>query len=385
MNFNGIVDCCFRMWKHSLENGEEPITVTVLGPPGTGKTSAGRHLATRMTEFVQQKNPNAAPAILVPGGALDLSSMLPEDLMGMPDTKDIDPRTGKRVTKYIPQSWLAPFCEEGAYGVLILDDLPAAGGQVQVACRQVSLERRIHDMKLAPGVFVIVTGNRREDKSAASTLPAHFRNSVMLLPYSPDFVGWEQWYMSRGYDTDVPAFLNYRPNFFSCLPKDADKRGAFATPRSWSLLGKALGGLAEDDVMEAAAGLVGQGVASEYAAFRMLRRELVSPEEVLANPERALPDLNILSSPDRYISLATGLGELAARKAKGRESQAVLTKYLQAVSYVTSRKREYASVSVSTFRACDGTMKDLLVAARLGNKDPAIRSLIQYLHETING
>ena len=384
MNFQTLATTCFRMWRDAQKKDLEPITMCVLGPPGVGKTAAGKYLAELMTEDVQGRNPNAPPAVLAPHGALDLSSMLPEDLMGLPDTKDIDAATGKRVTKYIPQSWLAPFCEEGAYGVLILDDLPAAAAQVQVACRQVSLERRIHDMKLAPGVFVIVTGNRREDKSAASTLPAHFRNSVCLIPFSPDFKGWEAWYMKQGYETDIPAFLHYKKEHFSRLPKDADKQGAFATPRSWSLLGKVSSALAEEQVLDVASGLVGEGVASEFAAFRMLRRELVDPERVLEDPKKALPDLGILDNKiDRVIAMATGLGEVAARKAKGNKAPEVLAKYLRALAWITSRNREYIAVSISTFTSCQGRMQDLLVAARKGGNDPEIRELIGWLAKTL--
>tara|TARA_Y100000034_G_scaffold134516_1_gene203163 strand:+ start:678 stop:1808 length:1131 start_codon:yes stop_codon:yes gene_type:complete len=374
VNFKSFVDTCMGIWKQSQQKEQTPVTVTVLGPPGTGKTSAGRLVAERMTTFVQARNPTAPPAVCF---SLDLSSMLPEDLMGLPF------RSGD-VTRYCPQSWMAPLCEEGAYGVLILDDLPAAAGNVQVACRQVSLERRIHEMKLADGIFIIVTGNRREDKSAATTLPAHFRNSVVLLPFSPDFEGWEAWYMDKGFESDIPAFLHYKRDHFSRLPKDADKRGAFATPRTWSMLGQLIGAVPEEHVPEVASGLVGDGVASEYAAFRMLRRELVDPEQVLENPRKAVPDLGILDGhPDRVIALVTGLGEVAARKAKGQKTQEVLTKFLRALAYVTSKNREYVSVGVSTFRACTGSMRDLLVAARKGNDDPDIKDLISYLAKTL--
>jgi len=384
MNLTTVVEMTMGLWRDARAKDREPITLCLLGPPGVGKTAAGREIARRMTEEVQAKTPGAPPAVLAPGGALDLSSMLPEDLMGLPDTKDVDESTGERVTKYIPQSWMAPFTAEGAYGVLILDDLPAAQSQVQVACRQVSLERRIHDAKIAPGVIIIVTGNRREDKSAASTLPAHFRNSVCLLPFSPDFKGWEEWYHKQGYESDIPSFLKFKSAHFSRLPKDADKNGAFATPRSWSLLGKMASGVPEDNMQEVAAGLVGEGVAVEYAAFRLLRKQLVDPEKVLADPKGAIPDLGILSGPDRMIAMTTGLGEVAARRAKGAKSQAVLTKYLKALAYITSDGgREYVSVSISTFTAVNGDMKSLLVAARGGNKDPDIRELIRYLAKTL--
>lgn len=375
MNFSDLVKTGFNMWKYAQVNNTKLVTLIALGPPGVGKTAAGRQLAALMTEHVQRRNPAAGEAVLK---VLDLSSMLPEDLMGLP-FRDGD------VTRYCPQSWMAPLCEEGAYGVLILDDLPAASAQVQVACRQVSLERRIHEMHLAPGVFVMVTGNRREDKSAASTLPAHFRNSVVILPFQPDFKGWEEWYMEQGYESDIPAFLHFKRAHFSRLPKDADDNGSFATPRTWSMLGQLLPSLSEDAIPEVASGLIGAGVATEYAAFRLLRKELVSPEKVMENPEKYLPNVSILDSPDKMVALVTGLGEVAARLAKGNKNLPVLTQYLRALAHCTSRKREYVAVSISTFTACKGNMKDMLLAARQGNNDPGIKGLITYLAKTLEG
>jgi hypothetical protein len=378
MNYHEFVDMSFGIWTQAMKREHEPITVTVLGPPGVGKTAAGRNLADRMTQWVQGRNPGAAPAV---SWALDLSSMLPEDLMGLPF------RDGS-VTRYCPQSWMAPLCEDGAYGVLILDDLPAAGGQVQVACRQVSLERRIHEMKLAPGIMVVVTGNRREDKSAATTLPAHFRNSTLMVQFSPDFSGWESWYHSQGYPGDIPAFLHFKRNHFSHLPKDADKLGAFATPRTWAKLGENLPAVHDDHVQEVAAGLVGGGVALEFTAFLLLRKQLVSPEKILEDPRKALPDLGILNNaPDKVIALVTGITEVAVSKAKGAKSPLargdVLRRFLKAIAWVTSNNREYVSVATATYSAIGGDLGALLSATRKGGSDPDIRALIQYLAKAL--
>lgn len=373
MNLKDLVHTTFNMWKKGRKEEKPTRTLVILGAPGIGKTASGRMLATLMTDHMRRQDPDAKEAAC---HVLDLSSMLPEDLMGLPF------RDGN-VTRYCPQSWMAPLCEPGAYGVLILDDLPAAAAQVQVACRQVSLERRIHEMKLADGVFVMVTGNRREDRSAATTLPAHFRNSVLLLPFQPDFPSWVEWYHDQNLDSDIPAFLEWKKGHFSHLPKDADEQGAFATPRTWAMLGEMIGGVEEKHVPEIASGLVGSGVSAEFAAFRLLRRELVSPEKVLEDPERAIPNLEVIKGPDKMVAICTGLGEVAARLAKGPKTRPILTKYLQALSYVTTKDREFIAVSISTFTACKGTMKDVVDAARASNGDPKIKAMITFLAKTL--
>ena len=374
MNFDTLASTAMSMWSAAQAADTNPITLCVLGPPGVGKSACGKAISDMMTAQVQGKNPSAPPARFM---ALDLSSMLPEDLMGLPF------RSGD-ITKYCPQSWLAPFCEEGAYGVLVLDDLPAASGQVQVACRQVSLDRRIHEMNLAPGVLVIVTGNRREDKAGASTLPSHFRNSVCILNYAPSFEGWEQWYATSGGNSDIPAFLHFRSTYFSRVPKDADAKGSFATPRTWAMLGRVIDSIPDEQQAEFASGLVGEGVAVEFAAFRMLRKTLVTPAKLMADPRGSLPDpKGTLDSPDKVIALATGLGEHAAKTAKGRGAEKVLVQFLAALGWATSHNREYTASAINTFVASGGKMGALLSASQKGRDNPDIRDLMAALRKAL--
>jgi hypothetical protein len=271
MTFDSITTTLFEMWLAGTANNDLQ-TVCLLGAPGIGKTSSARELAVQMTEHRRKSDPNAKAAV---SRVLDLSSMLPEDLGGLPYAKD---RGDGRVTKYAPPEWLAEICEPDAYGVLVFDDLPAASTAIQVASRQASLERRVHDHYIAPGVMIIVTGNRREDKSAASTLPAHFRNSVMILTVEADFKRWETWYHDQGYDSLVTQFLTYRSAHFSHLPADADANGAFATPRTWSMLGRLIAtGRKTGTLRDMAAGLVGEGVTTELMAFELVRSQRSHP------------------------------------------------------------------------------------------------------------
>ncbi len=60
-------------------------------------------------------------------------------------------------------------------------------------------------------MFIIVTGNRREDKSAAATLPAHFRNSILMLDVELDIDEWAKWYgKDERLAPIVPAFLRFK-------------------------------------------------------------------------------------------------------------------------------------------------------------------------------
>jgi hypothetical protein len=374
----------FKMWQTSLETGQAQQTVCLLGPPGVGKTSQGASLAELMTEFMRAKNPNARPAIC---RELDLSSMLPEDLNGLPFRSKVDnTEPAQYVTQFSAHTWLHELCQPDAYGVLILDDLPAAAPMMQVAARQVSLARRIHDNHLAPGIFIIVTGNRREDKASASTLPSHFRNSVMMLSVELDVDEWATWYgKDETRDPIIPSFLRWKRELLSQLPASADQdSGAFATPRTWAKLGHQYR-VASDTgtLMEVAMGLVGKGPGGELCAFVKTRMELVDPAKVFDDPRRWLPEPGrSLNTPDRQVAMATALGEIAAQRSKhGKRAEAeeAPLKLLRAVSWATSDHREYCGASVATFIANGGSLQQLLKTAAAHKNDEDISKLLGFL------
>ena len=370
MNFDKITNLLFEAWKHAIETNSVPQTVCLLGAPGIGKTSACRELSRLMTEYMGALG-NETPAVCE---VRDLSSSLPEDLGGLPY------REGD-VTKYAPPTMIRKVCDSNAYGVLVLDDLPAAPTAVQVASRQISLEHRVHDHEISRKVMIVVTGNRREDKSAASTLPAHFRNSVMLVTVEPELKRWESWAHEKGVDQLITQFLTFRPAHFSRTPADADQQGAFATPRTWMMLANLLPVARKlDTLRETAAGLVGDGVATELVAFELVRTQLVAPEKVLANPETALPDRSILNSPDRMLAMVAGLADACIHKAKQKDGGKAHVQYLRALAYVTETGgREYVATSIATFLSHKGSFPKLKDAVMEAKADPRVAGMMSAL------
>ena len=381
MKFNDVIAL-------ALESSNE-TPFCLLGPPGTGKTSLGRSLAELMTTRERLKNPAAAEAICI---ILDLSSRLPEDIGGLPNIQD-------GVTRYAPQSWLATICDPDAYGVLVLDDLPAATPAVQVAVRQLVLDRQIGEAKLSPRVKIIVTGNRREDKSAASVLPAHFRNSVCLLTVDVDLEDWAEWYGAQGnLASVVPAFLRYKKGHLSKLPKDADEIGAFATPRSWAKLGKLLDACQRTGtVLEVATGLVGAGVAREFFSFVNTRAQLIPPEQILRDPKGVIPNpRQYLDNPEKAYTAMTGIAEVAAALfiKGGKEGKAAPGQLLVAMTWLAEGNKEFSSVAVNTYaansknprKAMDAlveTYKKEYLPATEPKHDPKIVALMNYCIEVM--
>jgi ABC-type dipeptide/oligopeptide/nickel transport system ATPase component len=393
ISFKQFVDYAFAHWLESIKTGMPCKTLALLGPPGIGKSSTAYALAKRMTDYVRQN-----PQVIFKGKQpskdeieavcrlLDFSSMLPEDLNGLPF------REGQ-YTRYCPQEWTSELCGEHAFGVVVQDDLPAAAPAMHTAGRQMALERRIHEHRFGPGILIIVTGNRREDKSAASTLPAHFRNSVTLLGIEPDVDEWKKWYGKQEHHSPmVSAYLTWQPQHLSSLPKDDDKMGAFATPRQWASLGRQFDAAKQagsDVLLAVASGLVGKGKATTFLGFVEVYAELPDPGKVLDNPKGALPNPgDALATPDKQIAMTMALGDIAARRFKGckaSERVKIAEKLMRALAHVCDGIGEYTATGVQAFLDSGGNLTAIAKVARDKRNDPGLGPMLDHIKEALLG
>ena len=409
-----FVEYAFNHWLDSLKAGVKPKTMCLLGPPGIGKSSTAYDIAKRMSNYVR-----ANPEIIFGEGVntlakavallqkerndktltdqditslaylLDFSSKLPEDLGGLPF------RTDDNFVDYCPQRWVGKLCERFAFGVYVEDDLPAAAQAMQVAGRQSALERRVHEHQFTDAILVIVTGNRREDKSSATTLPAHFRNSVTLLCIEPSLDEWKKWYAKqKGVDPVVAAFLTWKSESLSETPTESkDKLGAFATPRQWHSLGQQFGTAQRcggEVLLAVASGLVGKGHALEFTAFVEIRNTLVEPDKVLDDPRGALPrPADVLDDPSKCVAMVTSLGECSAMRWKKRTGEArdrVPEQLLAALAHCSEAVGdEYCAVGVQTFLDLGGNLTAIARMARKAKTDPVIGRLLDHVKVALLG
>jgi len=342
-------------------------SMLMSGPPGIGKTALAEQVGANMGDdsIVEVR---------------DLCSHLPEDLLGLPW------REG-HATFYAPPTWLHRLCQPGVKGVLVLDDLGAAKPAVQTAAFKLVLQRQSGDFKLSPGVKIIATTNRKEDKSGATTLPAALRNRCCIVELDVDVDEWCLWATQNGVPGDVTAFMRFKPGALSQLPKDADKVGAFATPRTWTMVGMSLeAAKATEAVYDVAAGLLGDGNAVEFSAFVRLRSEIPDPKAVLLNPKKELPKPPGANEPDRLVAIVTALAEHAAPMSQERTAlgKRIPELFLRAVAHVTTSGREYASAAILTFAANNGNVNAIIKAATAGKDDPELAPFLDHLRAALN-
>lgn len=374
ISFQGAKAFMTATWRN--RGKAPPPTVFLLGPPGIGKSAIP-------AEVVQSMGPDALFEVL------DLTSRSPEDIGGLPF------REGGQ-TCYSPQAWAKRMSAPDAVGVVVFDDLPAASAATAAAVRQVVLDHRINGTTLAPGILVVVTGNRREDLSGASLLPAHFRNAVCTLEIEAQFEPWCSWFIAHGGDPAIAGFLRWKPSLFSTLPKDADAQGRFATPRSWTMLSSCLPAAEEARcIPDIVAGFVGEGAALEFVAFQSTIASLPPIADVFKNPEGVLPNpQESLDTPDRIIAVTTGLGYHAAALVKealavpGAPSAsrnprvlATLDKLFVALSWVVKDQVEHVASAVMAFTSGGGT-RDALAAYGLSNPS-ATRAVLDHIRTAL--
>ena len=350
------------------------------------------------TTFTEEYRPAVCTVI-------DLTTHAPEDLLGLPRITDTGRKrsdgTAILATEYAPPAWFERLCDPAAYGVLVLDDLPAAAANVQTATRQLVLDRMVNGLKISDRIQIIVTGNRRSDRANASTLPSQFVNAVCMVELNVSYEEWAVWYGARGGDMLIPAFLQTKTALFSQTPTTVEPGASFPTPRSWTLLGEQVKvARATHTLGEIAAGFVGVKAAGELMAFEMLRANLVDIAEFMENPRKALPNIKEISdAPDKMTAIATLLAEHTAALVKDAKPDSpkvgtrkkldvqkdIIAQYARALNYLSVERREMIVVSVHTYTNAGGPPEILVSGLKQASlKDPSIRDLFAQLRESTN-
>lgn len=252
-----------------LLNIQANIPVMVWGPPGVGKSDIVKQVCKSrdMTRIDFRAN-----------------LMEPVDLRGIPFVSEEGTNRAKTI-------WAVPDMfpnveRDGPYGVLNLEEVPAAMPSMQTALYQLCLDRRVGDYVLPDGWRIIATGNQLTDGGNTYTMPTPLKNRFahyLLEPHTDDFLRYA---LQNSWDDRITGFINFRPGLLHQFDKDNE---AFPTPRTWEILNRRLKHVGHDQGSRyyAAASIIGDGAAGEFVAFCEYRDQIPDIDMIVDNPETA--------------------------------------------------------------------------------------------------
>lgn len=281
----------------------------IWGPSGVGKSDSVRQACNDMGV-----------------GLIDYRAALRDavDVIGLPGAKD--GKTFYNLPAGLPHNpnWR---------GVIFLDELPDAERQTQAPMYQLTLDKAVGDYKLPAGARIVAAGNRANDRGLFHKMPDPLINRFIHVDYEAELHDWCTWALSHNILPEVIAFQRLRPELLH--NHDVERKClAFPTPRGWAdvseLVRQFAGSPIEGDMIR---GRVGDAAAGEFLAFLQLFRNMVSPDQILANPNAAEVPTN--------ASILYALAEALARRATPKNFDAVMT-------YAKRMPSEYGQCLVSS-------------------------------------
>jgi hypothetical protein len=249
----------------------------VQGQPGVGKSAVVQQYAEEIkAEFIDAR----------------LAYYAPQDVQGFPYL-DKD-ETGNRTMRMSrPAFW--PRTENP---VIALEEFNCATRAVQNVALQLLNDRRVGEHRLPDGAFVVLLGNRAEDRVHIEKLSSAVVNRIVNIRVKLHLNDWIEWAFRNGIDPRVIAFLNFRPDLLTTFDGTKwDGVSNFASPRTWEKA-SAIVTCSQDDTVRQAllVGVLGEGAAVEFTAFLDISDKLPDLEAALKNPDKAkIPkELNVL-------------------------------------------------------------------------------------------
>lgn len=270
------IDDLTQSFVAALAEKKRPDSHFVWGPPGIGKTFCTYDIARQVAEKTGQE---------VQIKCLPTSTLEPVDIGGLPHVE------GPYFTYKAP-IWAYQGSTElpdGPPMILFADDLPAAHPQTQAAFFKGVHEGLFGDVQLRDNVMIVGAGNRVSDNAAAHDMPTALASRFIHHYMKVNASEWAEWATRKGTILpEVIAYISRNPSALHDFNPAAEEK-AYPCPRSWEILTRRLSvfGLDDPNIFKRAAGVVGQGHATQFIAFLKYRNKLVAPEEIMKNPLKA--------------------------------------------------------------------------------------------------
>lgn len=270
------------------------LSVELIGPPGCGKTEIIEQI---MQDMSKRTGTDWGFAVL------NASTALPITVPGFPLFSGKNER-GVRVTEHTEPVWMT--CRNGrsvhdyTHGILLIDERRSAEGDIKKQLADLLLNGRAGNHALPPGWVVWSTGNRTADRSGATKDFDFIINRHMEIHVRQDIEDIADHYAAIGVHPAVIAFCLQNPQVImhDTVP---EVQGPWATPRSMVLAGKVLRQYVDPAnpdkipytpvLMALIGGVIGEGAATQLAAFLKMANAAIQFKDILADPKGCpLPD-----------------------------------------------------------------------------------------------
>lgn len=301
----------------------------VKGAPGIGKSVVVQEKAKEFAdeesrEFVNWEQAGKAEKKEVMDNVEDyfvyldirLAEYDPSDIKGIPDLE------GETV-EWKPPLWIKMICQEGAKGLVFLDECNLAPPTVQKAFYQLVLDRKLSQWSLSDGVWLMGAGNRAgKDRANIHEMPGplkdRFGTVELIRPeggMEEDEEGWVSWAVEHDLENRVIEYIasqHGRQNLFNFNEDAKEDADVFATPRSWEKASNTIqaqdGDLTKDEMELIVATEVGEDVAVEFRAFLDVR-DKVDPNRFLEEPEKFSKELDSVDEKESVVTAIAGMYE----------------------------------------------------------------------------
>jgi len=270
----------------------------VQGAPGVGKSSIVSDYARSIrSEFVDVR----------------LAYYAPQDVQGFPYLENNE--EGERTMRLSrPAFW--PKTESP---VIALEEFNCATRSVQNVALQLLNDRRVGDHKLPEGSFIVLLGNRAEDRVHIEKLSSAVVNRIVNIRVRLDLDDWLSWAFKNGIDPLITSFIKFRPDLLSTFNGAKwDGVSNFASPRTWEKASAILSSSSDKSVRHALLdGVLGQGATAEFLGFLSIYEKLPDLDNLLQNPTKA----KVPTDPSIIYATCAGL----AKKVKAKTMDAFMT------------------------------------------------------------
>ena len=256
------------------------------------------------------------------------------DAMGLPHINDAG------VTAYAKPADLPN--DPNWRGTIFFDEFCIGSHSQQSPAMQIFLGKGVGAFRLPRAAYLIAASNRQTDRGLFHRLLDPLADRVTHIDLEPDHQDWLAWAASKPWiGPETPGFIRFRPQLLHSYDPQR-KWHAPTSPRGWADVAKIIARRSpvEADLIR---GRVGDAAAGEFLSFLKLAREMVSPDEIIANPKKAEVPTN--------AAVLYALSEALARRATSGTWGAIMT-------YAARMPKEYAQCMVSSATRITETLKN---------------------------